>query len=126
MTPSNATGETPFSLVFGTEAVVPVEVCFPNIRQICFDEEKNEECIRECLDFTDELRDHALYRMQRYKHMTTQFYNRRVKIWQLSVGNLVLRLFKASKPKKQDKLNSKWEGPYRIRRVIGPGTYELE
>ncbi|GAA0143266.1 hypothetical protein LIER_03991 [Lithospermum erythrorhizon] len=30
------------------------------------------------------------------------------------------------KPKKQDKLNPKWEGPYKIRRVIGPGTYELE
>ncbi|GAA0152714.1 hypothetical protein LIER_37544 [Lithospermum erythrorhizon] len=71
-TPSNATRETPFSLVFGTEAILPVEVCLPNIRQICFDEEKNEEWL------------------------------------------------------KKDKLNPKWEGPYKVGRVIGPGTYELE
>ncbi|GAA0138844.1 hypothetical protein LIER_00510 [Lithospermum erythrorhizon] len=94
-TPSNATGETPFSLVFGIEAVLPVEVCLPNIRKLCFNEEKNGEHMRECLEFTDELRDQALYRMQ-------------------------------SKRKKQDKLNPKWEGPHKIRRVIGPGTYELE
>ncbi|GAA0140563.1 hypothetical protein LIER_01883 [Lithospermum erythrorhizon] len=58
-TPSNATGETPFSLVFGTE---PLEVCLPNII-LCFDEEKNGGRMRECLDFTDELRDQTLYRM---------------------------------------------------------------
>ncbi|GAA0161517.1 hypothetical protein LIER_17814 [Lithospermum erythrorhizon] len=55
-----------------------------------------------------------------------RFYNRRVKIRQFKEGDLVLRLFKASKPKKQDKLNPKCEGPYRVRRVIGSGTYELE
>ncbi|GAA0152665.1 hypothetical protein LIER_11086 [Lithospermum erythrorhizon] len=96
-TPSNATVETPFSLVFGTDDVLPMEVCLPNIRQICFDEEKNEERMRECLEFTDELRDQAL-----------------------------LKALKGQQPKKQDKLNPKWEGPYRIRQVIGPGTYELE
>ncbi|GAA0138491.1 hypothetical protein LIER_00230 [Lithospermum erythrorhizon] len=125
-TPSNVTGETPFSLVFETEDVLPVEVCLSNIRQISFDEETNEERMKESLDFTYELRDQALYRMQRYKHMTARFNNRRVKIRQFSVGNLVLRLYKASKPKKQENLNPKWEGPYRIRRVICPGTYELE
>ncbi|GAA0173366.1 hypothetical protein LIER_26995 [Lithospermum erythrorhizon] len=43
-----------------------------------------------------------------------------------SVGDLVLRVFKASKPKKRDKLNPKWEGPHRVKQVIGSGTYELE
>ncbi|GAA0140621.1 hypothetical protein LIER_01931 [Lithospermum erythrorhizon] len=31
-----------------------------------------------------------------------------------------------SQPKNQNKLNPKWECPYWIRRIIGPGTYELE
>ncbi|GAA0168914.1 hypothetical protein LIER_40673 [Lithospermum erythrorhizon] len=43
----------------------------------------------------------------------------------IGVRDLVLRAFKARRPKKQDKLNPKWEGPYGVRRV-GPGTYELE
>ncbi|GAA0142128.1 hypothetical protein LIER_35523 [Lithospermum erythrorhizon] len=74
----------------------------------------------------DELRDKALYQMQRYKQLMARFYNRRVRIRQFKEGDLVLRLFKASKAKKQDKLNPKSEGPYRVRRVVGPGTYELE
>ncbi|GAA0143267.1 hypothetical protein LIER_03992 [Lithospermum erythrorhizon] len=55
-----------------------------------------------------------------------RFYNRKVIVRQFKEIDPVLRLFKARKPKKQDKLNPKWEGPYKIRRVIGPGTYELE
>ncbi|GAA0141387.1 hypothetical protein LIER_02541 [Lithospermum erythrorhizon] len=55
-----------------------------------------------------------------------RFYNRRDRIRQFKEGDLVLRLFKASRPKKQDKLNPKWKRPYRVRRVIGPGTYQLE
>ncbi|GAA0140802.1 hypothetical protein LIER_02089 [Lithospermum erythrorhizon] len=58
--------------------------------------------------------------------MTSRFCNLRVKIRQFCVGDLVSRVFKARKPKKQDKLNLKWEGPYKIRRVIGMGTYEWE
>ncbi|GAA0155145.1 hypothetical protein LIER_12940 [Lithospermum erythrorhizon] len=53
-------------------------------------------------------------------------YFSKVRVWKFKEGDLVLRLFKASKPKKQDKLNPKWEGPYKIRTVMGPGTYELE
>ncbi|GAA0176040.1 hypothetical protein LIER_29104 [Lithospermum erythrorhizon] len=45
---------------------------------------------------------------------------------QFSVGDLVLRVMEASQPKNKNKLNPKWEGPYRVRKVIGPGTYELE
>ncbi|GAA0158126.1 hypothetical protein LIER_15231 [Lithospermum erythrorhizon] len=33
-TSSNSTGETPFSLIYGTEAVLPIQVCLPTIRQI--------------------------------------------------------------------------------------------
>ncbi|GAA0161518.1 hypothetical protein LIER_17815 [Lithospermum erythrorhizon] len=53
--------ETPFSLVFGAKDVLPLEVYLPNIRQLYFDEERNREQMRECLDFIDELRDQALY-----------------------------------------------------------------
>ncbi|GAA0185773.1 hypothetical protein LIER_33061 [Lithospermum erythrorhizon] len=76
-TPSNATGETLYSLVFGTEVVLLVEVCLSNISQISFDEEKNEERMRECLDFIEKLRDRALYRKERYEHMIARFYNPR-------------------------------------------------
>ncbi|GAA0148366.1 hypothetical protein LIER_07830 [Lithospermum erythrorhizon] len=39
---------------------------------------------------------------------------------------LPIEVMEASQPKNKNKLNPKWEGPYRVRRVIGPRTYELE
>ena len=40
-TPSHATGETPFSLVYGVEAVLPVEAGLPSLRMMGYDEENN-------------------------------------------------------------------------------------
>ncbi|GAA0140256.1 hypothetical protein LIER_01637 [Lithospermum erythrorhizon] len=76
-TPSSATGETPFSLVYDTETVLPLEVCLPNIRQIGFEEDQNNTRMRELLDFGDEERDRAIAKMQKYKQTMTKFYNRR-------------------------------------------------
>ena len=36
------TGETPFRLTYGTEAVIPVEVGVTNTRQAAFSEEEND------------------------------------------------------------------------------------
>ncbi|GAA0156741.1 hypothetical protein LIER_38336 [Lithospermum erythrorhizon] len=125
-TPSNSTGETPFSLVYGSEVVLPIEVCLPNITQIGYEENKNDDRLGEKRDQVDELRDRALIRIQEHKQEMSRFYNRRVKNRQFKEGDLVLRVLQASQPNNRNKLNPKWEGPYRINRVIGPGTYKLE
>ncbi|GAA0138938.1 hypothetical protein LIER_00586 [Lithospermum erythrorhizon] len=103
-----------------------LEVCLPNIRQISFDEEQNNEWMRKKLDFTGEIIDRAIAKMEKYKLAMAKFYNRRVKNKQFVAGDLVLRIFKASRAKDVNNLNPKWEGPYRVKRVIGPGTYMLE
>ncbi|GAA0159705.1 hypothetical protein LIER_16420 [Lithospermum erythrorhizon] len=41
-------------------------------------------------------------------------------------GRPSVKLYSASHPKDVNKLNPKWEGPYCVSRVLGPGTYELE
>ncbi|GAA0165689.1 hypothetical protein LIER_21022 [Lithospermum erythrorhizon] len=68
-TPSQATGETLFSLVYGLETVLPAEAGLPTYRQTGFTEEENGQRMREQLNFVDELRDQALYKMQKYKHL---------------------------------------------------------
>jgi len=32
MTPRRSTGETPFSMTYGSEAIIPIETCFPTLR----------------------------------------------------------------------------------------------
>ncbi|GAA0161007.1 hypothetical protein LIER_17426 [Lithospermum erythrorhizon] len=53
-------------------------------------------------------------------------YNRRVKNRQFHPGDLILRLSSASQPREQSKLSHEWEGPYCVKKVVGPNTYELE
>ncbi|GAA0153414.1 hypothetical protein LIER_11658 [Lithospermum erythrorhizon] len=44
----------------------------------------------------------------------------------LGIEHRFALVMEASQPKNKNKLNPKWEGPYRVRKVIGPGTYRLE
>ncbi|GFS40548.1 hypothetical protein Acr_00g0069240 [Actinidia rufa] len=48
------TGETPYSMVFGTESVIPVEIGMPNFRTSNFDKESNEVELRLNLDLLEE------------------------------------------------------------------------
>ncbi|KAL0447630.1 UNVERIFIED_CONTAM: hypothetical protein Slati_1890900 [Sesamum latifolium] len=78
-TPRGSTGETPFSLVYGTEAIIPAELGMPSHRVMNFSEECNENLLRENLDLIEELREKAFLRIQRYKNIMINSYNKRVK-----------------------------------------------
>ena len=60
------TGETPFRLTYGTEAVIPVEVGVASIRREVLHEEHNDDQLRINLDCLDEVRDKASSRMTKY------------------------------------------------------------
>ncbi|KAL0462227.1 UNVERIFIED_CONTAM: hypothetical protein Slati_0110300 [Sesamum latifolium] len=89
-----------------------------------FSEGHNNELLKENLDLLEELREKAFLRVQRYKNIMINAYNKRVKARNFQVGNLVLRREDALKP--VGKLDSTWEGPYKITSVIGRGVYRLE
>ncbi|KAL0457908.1 UNVERIFIED_CONTAM: hypothetical protein Slati_0418000 [Sesamum latifolium] len=78
-TPRGSTGEIPFSLVYGTEAIIPAELGMPSHRVMNFSEECNENLLRENLDLIEELKEKAFLRAQRYKNIMISSYNRRVK-----------------------------------------------
>ena len=66
-TPRTSTGETPFQLAYGNEAVVPVEIGIPSVRTRMFDPVCNDNSLRINLDLVDEVRDAAAARTARYK-----------------------------------------------------------
>ena len=53
------TGETPFKMTFGTEAIVPVEVGMSSIRRAWYDEKSNDESLKLAVDCLPEVRDDA-------------------------------------------------------------------
>ncbi|XP_012086469.1 uncharacterized protein LOC105645473 [Jatropha curcas] len=58
-TPKKATRETPFSLVYGTEAAIPIEVGAPSVRTLHYNATTNDEQMRPTLDQLEEQRDQA-------------------------------------------------------------------
>ncbi|GLT99508.1 hypothetical protein SLE2022_169450 [Rubroshorea leprosula] len=125
-TPSSATGETPFSLAYGAEAVIPVEVGLPSDRAGRHDDLNNEQLLRENLDFIKEVREMSRIRNVAHQNRVAKFYNKRVRAHQFQVGDLVLR--KAGLTNTQShmgKLAPNWEGPYMVVRVKRPGSYVL-
>ncbi|XP_074346833.1 uncharacterized protein LOC141685638 [Apium graveolens] len=65
--PRTSTGETPFKLAYGTEAMLPIEVGSPSHKTINFEEEANEKGLRTNMELIDEVRDQAVERMEKYK-----------------------------------------------------------
>uniref|UniRef100_A0A2N9GFI7 Uncharacterized protein n=1 Tax=Fagus sylvatica TaxID=28930 RepID=A0A2N9GFI7_FAGSY len=121
------TGETPFRMTYGSEAVVPVEIGLTTLRTSTYDDQQNEEQLRLNLDLIDEVRETAEARMKRYQEKMARHYNSKVKPRQLSVGDLVLRrVTLATRNPSEGKLGPNWERSYKVIEIRRPGTYHLE
>uniref|UniRef100_A0A2N9GI29 Uncharacterized protein n=1 Tax=Fagus sylvatica TaxID=28930 RepID=A0A2N9GI29_FAGSY len=90
-TPRCSTGETPFSLTYGVEAVIPLEIGLPTIRTEYYDPVTNETSLATDLDLTEERRDSALIHLAAYQNGLRRIYEKRINPRELAVGDLVLR-----------------------------------
>jgi hypothetical protein len=108
--PNAATQETPFFLVHGAEAVLPVEITHEAPRIAAYDETTSTEAFQDDIDTLDKARYLALAGATQYQQSLQNYHSSRVRPRSFMVGDLVLRL-------KQDghsKLESPWVGPYII------------
>ena len=65
--------------------------------------------------------------MTKYQQKMTEYYNRRVKLRRLNIGDLILRrITPATKDSTQGKLGPTWEGPYKIAHYSRQRSYHLE
>ncbi|GJZ97982.1 reverse transcriptase domain-containing protein [Tanacetum coccineum] len=89
-------GDTPFSLTYGTEAVIPAEIGMPTYRTTTVDAVHNDEELRLNLDLLEE-----------------------------RPGDFVYRSNDASHDVAGRKLRPKWEGPYEVTEALEDGAYRL-
>ena len=90
-TPCRSTGETPFSLTYGAEAVIPLETGFPMTRTNSFNPKDNDEQLTRNLDLIEEKREDAMVQLAYYQQKLKQGYDANVKLRPLTPGDLVLR-----------------------------------
>ena len=127
MTVRTPTGETPFKLAYGSEAVIPAEVHMVNHRVMTYQDKDNEEQLRLNLDLIDEVRTDAEHKTARYKNLMARQYDAMVKSRRFNIGDLVLKKVSlAVKNPAHGKLGLNWEGLYKIINCKRQGSYYLE
>ncbi|GKC36034.1 hypothetical protein Tco_1048418, partial [Tanacetum coccineum] len=123
-TPKSSNRETPFSLVYGSEVVAPIEISVETKQVQEFDPKENEKRRQEDLYILEERREMALIKDAHYKPKLEGYYNKNVSTFK--PGTYVLRLNSVSKAEYQGKMRPTWEGPYVIRKAYRDGAYKLE
>ena len=127
ITSHQSTGETPFSMTYGVEAVIPLKTGFPTLRTSSFTPNNNDELLGKSLDLIEERIENAIVQLAYYQHQLMQGYDANMKLRPLALGDLVLRkVLGIAKNPAWGKLGPNWEGSYRITLVAGIGAYYLE
>nr|XP_009758537.1 PREDICTED: uncharacterized protein LOC104211216 [Nicotiana sylvestris] len=122
-----SSGETPFSLVYGAEALILVELGEPTLRYFWANKEANNEVMLVNLELLDECRDLAHIMMASQKQIIERYCNRRANLRCFKVGDLVLRKVTQNTGElNAGKIGPTSEGPYWVSTVTGKGSYDLE
>ena len=121
------TRETPFTLAYGSEAILPVKVAIQTHRLTTFQEELNNAALLEALYLLPSVRGDALIREVLYKLRIAYLHDRTVKLQPIQVGDFVLRRTEAvARENEHDKRITNWEGPYMVIAQVQPGTYRIQ
>ncbi|GAV60511.1 hypothetical protein CFOL_v3_04041, partial [Cephalotus follicularis] len=109
------------------EVMILMKIGVQSPRVVHFSEQNNEEGLRNLLDLVEELRDKATIKVAAYQQRVSRYYNKRVNPRPLREGDLVLRNSALADPTcTRGKLAPNLEGPYKVKRVLRPGTFKLE
>ena len=66
--PRRSTRETPFSMTYGAEAVIPLETRFSTLRTSSFTPRSNDELLEKSLDLIEKYRENAMVQLTYYQH----------------------------------------------------------
>ncbi|XP_015081317.1 uncharacterized protein LOC107024905 [Solanum pennellii] len=121
-------GATPFSLVYGTEAVIPAEIEIPSLRIILEAEIDDDEWIKtqlEKLSLIDKKRLTLVYHGQLYQKRMARAYNTKVRPRHFEEGQLVLRRILPHHVETKGIFSPNWKGPFVVKRVLPNGSLHL-
>jgi hypothetical protein len=121
--PSKPTGQSPYFLVYGSEAILPADVMWDSPAVEEYGEGISEDSRRVDIDGLKEARCAALVQSARYLEGIRRYHDRNVKERSFNVGDLVLLRIRSTEG--LHKLSSPWEGPFIVAKVTRLGSYRL-
>jgi hypothetical protein len=118
--PTKSTGQSPYFLVYGSEAILPGDVMWDSPAVEQYDEGISEDSRQVDIDGPKEACCAALVQSARYLEGILRYHDRNVKERSFNIGDLVLHRIQNTKG--LHNLSSPWEGPLTVARVTGPGS----
>ncbi|KAI5430033.1 hypothetical protein KIW84_034565 [Lathyrus oleraceus] len=123
-----STGATPYSLVYGMEAVLPVEVEIPSLRVLLDVKLDEAEWIRTRfneLSLIEEKRMAAICHGQLYQSRMKRAFDQNVRPRCFQVGDLVLKRILPPQTDHRGKWTPNYDGPYIVTKVFDGGALML-
>ena len=120
-----STGATPYSLVYGMEAVLPVEIEIGSLRVALKHQISEIEWAQsryDQLSLLDERRLRATDHVQAYQMKMTRAFRKRVRPRKFKKGDLVLKVLQGLINDPRGKFRPNWSGPYVIQDLTQEGA----
>jgi hypothetical protein len=116
-------GNTPVFMVYGSEAVLPVDLIFGAPRLTFESIAKAEATGLEDVDILEEECLNVVIQSARYQQTLRRYHDKAVRHQSFVIGDLVLQ--RVLMREGRHKLSPPWEGPFIIAEVTRPGSYRL-
>ena len=124
-----STRATPFSLVYGMEVVLPIEVEIPSLHVIMETKLSEAEWVQnrfDQLNLIEEKRMTALCHGQLYQKSMKKAFDKKVKLREFREGTLMLRKILTFNVDSRGKGTPNFEGPYVVKKALSGGALILE
>ena len=121
-------GFTPFHLVHGQEALLPIEVELSSLRVLLRSQKKPKEVMKERLLDLERLtlsREDAILHYAKHAEKRRKTFNIKLASKSIMEGSLVLRYNNRFDYNKSDKFVPHWEGPFKVLEKFSNGSYQL-
>ena len=117
-------GATPYSLVYDSEAILPIEVEIQSLRVLAETKVLKEDWVKqryekyEKLALIDEKRAREQYHKQGYQKRIVRAFNKKVRPRNLKEGDLVLKVLRDETFDPEGKIKPRWSGPFIIKKIM--------
>ena len=118
----------PYSLVYGMEAILPIEMGLRSLRTILKSAIPEVDWLQSRYDqlcVMDEKRLKALYHIWGYQRRLRKAFDSKVRARDLKLGDLVLKEIQALIQERNGKFKQNWASPYIIKQIYSDGVVRL-
>jgi transposase InsO family protein len=97
MTLSRAIGQTPFSLVYGSEAMLLIEIEHKSFRVQHYSEERSNDSQVDDLNRLEELREAVVIQLAKHQQAMRRYHAHNISSWSFEVGDFILHKIQTTK-----------------------------